>query len=150
MLDSLASRPTVLDDVFVESVEEARIYTKALLSSAASDFERYASQSFSCPRTGLVYSGRVVYGERAYQSDTSPRPVIGQYLLMGIAAMGEVRALQVLASVRDELWIFFAQSTPNRAVQNLQNAGFKVTLKNGSLTVSLERTHGETMLAVVS
>ncbi len=64
--------------------------------------------------------------------------------------MGEVRALQVLASDRDELWIFFTQSASNRAVENLQNAGFKVTLKNGSLTVSLERTHGETMLAVVS
>ncbi|MBW6123052.1 hypothetical protein KZ843_09165 [Pseudomonas aeruginosa] len=150
MLDTEASSQSVLVDVFVESVEEARMYTKVLLSSAASDFQKFASQAVTCPRTGRSFSGRVVYGERSYHSDASPRPVVGQYLLIGAAAMGEVRALQTLAMIRDELRAFFTLSAPSRALEIQEADGFKVTLKNGSLTVTLERSHGETMLAVIS
>jgi hypothetical protein len=150
MLDSQAASQSVLDDVFVEFVEEARMYTKVLLSSAASDFQKFASQAVTCPRTGRSFSGRVVYGERAYHSDASPRTVVGQYLLLGAAAMGEVRALQTLAMIRDELRTFFTQSAPGRALENQEDDGFKVTLRDGSLTVTLELSRGESMLAVIS
>lgn len=61
-----------------------------------------------------------------------------------------MRALKTLAMIRDELRAFFTLSAPSRALENQEADGFKVTLKNGSLTVTLERSHGESMLAVIS
>jgi hypothetical protein len=149
MLESHARGPGQLDDVFVETVEEARMYAKVLLSSAAKDFQKFASQSIRSVRSGRVYSGSVAYGERFYHSDTA-RSVVGQYLLMGIAAMGEVRALQTLGMVRDELKGFFALSTPNSVMEENPCGGFQLNLKNGQLRVSLETSQGESMLAVLS
>lgn len=150
MLESQVPSSAVIDDVFVETVEEARIYTKVLLSSAAADFQKFASQPVRCPRTGRDFSGRVAYGERLYHSDCSSRPILGQYLLMGIAALGEVRALQTLAMIREDLRAFFTLSASSTALEVQDNGGFHVVLKNGRLKVSIERSHGESMLVVLS
>lgn len=149
MLESYARGPAQLEDVFVETVEEGRIYAKIILSSAAKDFQKLASQSIRSVRSGRVYSGSVAYGERFYHSDTA-RSLVGQYLLMGIGAMGEVRSLQTLGMVRDELRGFFALSTPSSALEEHPCGGFQLNLKNGQLKVSLETSQGESMLAVLS
>lgn len=136
--------------VFLDTVEEARHYTKILLTEAAADYQRFASQPVVSPRTGRSYSGRVSYGEREFHVDRYPLSSTGQYLLMGTAALGEVRALQTLALIKKELKVFFTNSAPASAVECHGRDGFTVELKNGRLRVSIQHTLGECMLAVVS
>ncbi|HGN3112544.1 TPA: hypothetical protein ACKRQV_000241 [Pseudomonas aeruginosa] len=143
-----ASQQNNMGDVFLDSVEDARLYTKILLEAAAGEHRKLASPNVTCPRTGKVYSGRVGFVERAYRGD---RRVVMQVLHLGRAAIGEANAYQALMKVRDDLLDFYRLAAPASATEGMMEGDcLCLALKDGNLRVSIEMAGGETSLIALS
>lgn len=143
-----ASQLNNVVDVFLDSVEDARLYTKILLEAAAAEHRKLASPNVTCPRTGRVYSGRVGFVERVYRGD---RRVVMQILHLGRAAIGEANAYQALMKVRADLKDFYTVAAPASATQGMMDGDcLCLALKDGNLRVSIEMAGGETSLIVLS
>lgn len=143
-----AETPFGADDVFLETVEDARLHTGLILEAAAAGLKKFSSQNAVCERTGRSFSGRIAYVSRAYIGD---RRVVMQILHLGRAAIGEVQAQQTLSSIREGLKRFFMMAAPRSAIdEEEQGDSLTLNLANGTMRVTIAITAGETSLMVLS
>ncbi|KSQ21570.1 hypothetical protein APB26_31780 [Pseudomonas aeruginosa] len=140
--------PFGADDIYLETVAEARLHVGALLQAAARDLARFASPNVVCERTGLRFSGRVAYRDYVYRGDGMR---VFQILHIGRAAMGEYQAQQTLSMVRESIRRLLVLAAPRKATDAAAEGGpFSVSLIDGCMDVSIELTDGEATLTVLT
>ncbi|RRS17174.1 hypothetical protein IPC1147_30865 [Pseudomonas aeruginosa] len=140
--------PFGADDIYLETVAEARLHVGVLLQAAARDLAKFASPNVVCEKTGRRFSGRVAFRDYVYRGD---RVRVFQILHIGRAAMGEYQAQQTLSLVRESIRRLLVLAAPWSATDTAAEGGpFSLRLIDGCLDVSIEVAEGEATLTVLS